>query len=374
MFVKKDSKRTLYFFTDLNIGGALTFTNLLSKFLSTAQISVKKVIMGDKNFKNNDLIIVKSIRLFNENFISPLGLCFLLNAMDDKTAIIHINSYSIFLIPFLLLNRNKKIITVHSMYRYKKLNLYKGRFTFIKYCLGNINIFLLKKTFNFFPYLFDKIIFITNSQYNLFLNRAKWKKTLLKKSIVINNFIDSNIILTKKANTNRLSFLFIGRLTKQKGFHDLLKVIDSCDYLHFTIIGKGKFSSKIPKRKNIVYLPYVSHADIFSYYDQNTVFILPSYFEVSPITVLEAMARGLPVLVSDIPGMREIIREGKNGYLFSPGDINKIKELILYLKNNPKEIKRISRNNLEDVWKYTTEVQGRKYLKIINHLFKDKNT
>jgi glycosyltransferase involved in cell wall biosynthesis len=82
------------------------------------------------------------------------------------------------------------------------------------------------------------------------------------------------------------------------------------------------------------------------------------------MVILEAMARGLVILVSDIPGMREIVKEGRNGYLFPPGDIKKIKEKILYLKNNPKEIRRISENNLKDIWKFTTEKQVSKYLEV----------
>jgi glycosyltransferase involved in cell wall biosynthesis len=91
---------------------------------------------------------------------------------------------------------------------------------------------------------------------------------------------------------------------------------------------------------------------------------MPSYSESFGITILEAMARGLAILVSDIPGMREKIIADRNGYLFPPGDINKMKERLLFLKDNPQEINRISRNNLEDVQQFTVEKQANQYLEV----------
>jgi glycosyltransferase involved in cell wall biosynthesis len=83
------------------------------------------------------------------------------------------------------------------------------------------------------------------------------------------------------------------------------------------------------------------------------------------------MARGLVILVSDIPGMREIIKEGRNGYLFPPGDVERMKEIILYLKNNPKDVERISKNNLKDICKFTTEKQVPKYIKVYKEVLKE---
>ena len=89
-----------------------------------------------------------------------------------------------------------------------------------------------------------------------------------------------------------------------------------------------------------------------------------------PVVIQEAMARGLVILVSDIPGMREIVKDGRNGYLFPPGDVENMKELIIYLKNNPKEIERISNNNLKDIWKFTADSQIPKYVKFYEEVLK----
>ncbi|HII00170.1 TPA: glycosyltransferase family 4 protein [Methanosarcinaceae archaeon] len=82
------------------------------------------------------------------------------------------------------------------------------------------------------------------------------------------------------------------------------------------------------------------------------------------------MARGLVILVSDLPGMREIIKEGRNGYLFPSGDVEKMKELIFYLMNNPEEMEQMSKNNIKDIWKFTNEKQASKYLNLCEEALK----
>jgi glycosyltransferase involved in cell wall biosynthesis len=199
---------------------------------------------------------------------------------------------------------------------------------------------------------------------------------LKRDSNVINNFIEDEKIVgeKEKLRVRNMGVLFVGRLSKAKGFDDYLSLINATNSkkIEFKIVGEGVLSEKIPKKHNVHSLGQIPHRKIWEAYDQSKVFILPSYTEVFPMTILEAMARGLVILVSDIPGMREIIKEGRNGYIFPPGDIEKIKEIILYLKNNPKEIERISKNNLKDIWKFTAEKQVPKYIKVYEEVLKKK--
>jgi len=56
------------------------------------------------------------------------------------------------------------------------------------------------------------------------------------------------------------------------------------------------------------------------------------------------------------------------GIVFPPGDIEQMKERLLYLKHHPEEIERISRNNLSDVHRFTVERQAEKYLDIYRNV------
>jgi len=232
----------------------------------------------------------------------------------------------------------------------------------------------LRKTLiiNFVVMFSDKLVFLTDGQRKSYKNLCPFDKKFRNKTKMVSNFLEDKYILKKKMkHFETVKILFVGRLSYFKGFHDLISLMELLKdnrHIELGVVGDGSLETNIPNYKNIEYLGSVDHKMMHEMYDDYNIFILPSYTEVFPLTILEAMARGLVIIVSDIPGMREIITEGRNGYLFPPGDIEKMKEIILFLKVNPSEIKRISNNNLKDVWEYTAEVQGKKYIEIMNEL------
>ena len=201
---------------------------------------------------------------------------------------------------------------------------------------------------------------MTDDQKNNLKRYCFFKKSFEKKSTIINNFIEEkNILKQKKVFNNKI--IFVGRYSKLKGFEDLIELVKETKGVNFSLIGDNNFKSKLSNLKN---LGKINNSKMFKEYDNHSILILPSYTEAFPMVILEAMSRGLVILVSDIPGMREIIQEGKNGYLFNSGDIKRMRDLILYLKNNPLEIKKISKNNLKDVRKFILKRQLPKYLRV----------
>jgi glycosyltransferase involved in cell wall biosynthesis len=66
-------------------------------------------------------------------------------------------------------------------------------------------------------------------------------------------------------------------------------------------------------------------------------FVLPSLWEGFPIVLLEAMAAGIPIVATDIPGNDEAVVSGKNGWLVPPGDHVALAEKVLSLLNNPNQ-------------------------------------
>lgn len=73
----------------------------------------------------------------------------------------------------------------------------------------------------------------------------------------------------------------------------------------------------------------VPQADLPRYYHQADLFVSPSHVDGSPVSLLEAMACGLPVLVSDIPANREWVEHGVNGWLFPDGDVNALTSALI---------------------------------------------
>ncbi len=87
---------------------------------------------------------------------------------------------------------------------------------------------------------------------------------------------------------------------------------------------------------------HVGQKDLPRWYHMADLYISPSHVDGSSVTLMEALASGLPCLVSDIAGNREWVQEGVNGWLFRDGDVNDLAEKILYAIKNRNSLSRIS--------------------------------
>ncbi|MCC7187341.1 MAG: glycosyltransferase family 4 protein [Anaerolineales bacterium] len=85
----------------------------------------------------------------------------------------------------------------------------------------------------------------------------------------------------------------------------------------------------------------VGQRDLPRWYHMADVYISPSHVDGSSVTLMEAMASGLPCLVSDIAGNREWIEDGVNGWLFRDGDVDNLAEKILSAIKRKREFRRI---------------------------------
>jgi glycosyltransferase involved in cell wall biosynthesis len=150
------------------------------------------------------------------------------------------------------------------------------------------------------------------------------------------------------------TIIYSGRFLKRKNIDHLVKAISKskCNKIKLLIIGDGEEKNNIInlcKKNNIdcEFTGFVRNQDdLFKLYFKGDCLVLPSYDEPWGLVVNEAMAAGLPVIVSDECGCSmDLIDEGNNGYVFKAGDIgdltNKI-DLLYYnklnIKNNSKQI------------------------------------
>lgn len=125
---------------------------------------------------------------------------------------------------------------------------------------------------------------------------------------------------------DKVRFLFIGRMLKDKGLYELVKACYAlrkqgarfqCDFLgpldnNPSAISREELDAW-QKKRLIRYLGETH--DVKSRIAKSHVFVLPSYREGLPRAGLEAMAMGLPVITTDVPGCREIVEHKKNGFL-----------------------------------------------------------
>ncbi len=170
-------------------------------------------------------------------------------------------------------------------------------------------------------------------------------------------------------------FLLIARLLGDKGIREYVKAanIIKQHYPHavFQLVGPEdpspdgislKELAKLNQNNSVDYLG--STNDVRPFIDDCSIFVLPSYHEGLPRTVLEAMATGRPILTTDVPGCRETVINGVNGWLVEKANVEQLAEKMIWFIENPKEWQRMadaSRNMVEnkfDVHKVNTELMN----------------
>jgi len=301
--------------------------------------------------------------LFNEIFwMTPVGFLLMYRKVRQSD-LIHLNPFNFTELILLFIARihgKKCIATMHSNINYH----------FPTYIIA-LEMTRLIIVYNVTLWLADRIVFLTCDHLENYRKFSLLKNRFRKKAVIIPNAMESERILPERKPVSKrpLTCIFVGRFERRKGIYDLLALAEQLqeEEIRFLVIGFGPLQPQKPL-KNVKIVGSVSNDNLFDYYDKSDILLMPSYSEAFCITILEALARGLAILTYDIPGMREKIEEGRNGYLFPPGDIEKMKERLLFLKDNPQIMNRISTNNLADARQFTVEKQANKYLEVYRNV------
>ena len=91
--------------------------------------------------------------------------------------------------------------------------------------------------------------------------------------------------------------------------------------------------------------------DVRPYYEKCSVYVLPSYREGTPRTVLEAMAMGRAIISTDTQGCRETVEEGRNGFLVPVKDSEAVAEKMLWFVEHPTHIESMGKESIRLVKK-----------------------
>lgn len=164
----------------------------------------------------------------------------------------------------------------------------------------------------------------------------------------IPNYILSTAIpaISYTATTVNQNVLFLGRLTKEKGFPELLDAMQIVNRVapkcRLVCAGTGD-SAEVHRQiasqnlESVVDLhSWVEGQDKYRLLKQATLFVLPSHYEGIPMSIIEAMAFGIPVIATHVGGIPDMITHGKEGLLVQPGDGEGLGQAIVALLNNPR--------------------------------------
>ncbi|WP_254277656.1 glycosyltransferase family 4 protein [Halomonas sp. 3H] len=139
---------------------------------------------------------------------------------------------------------------------------------------------------------------------------------------------------------DRIRFIFVGRLLEEKGINEYLQAAEIIKRHHpateFVILGKPDpgnpgsvdlaYLDRLVETGVIIYPGVVSN--VADWLEESSVFVLPSYREGVPRSTQEAMAVGRPIITTDVPGCRETIRDGENGFKVPPHDATAVAEAM----------------------------------------------
>lgn len=345
--------KVAHIISSLTTGGAETLVAELSKIYSKKGIETIVIsILDIKGIPYNTLkkFNIKIIELGYKNVLNPKIALDIYKYTKDcdfvHTHTTYAQLYSAFFLP------KKKLITTEHSTNNRRRN--KKIFKIIDY-------FMYKK--------YKKIICISEAVKESLNN---WLKSTKEKSIIVNNGINlekyENAKKIKKSDfkikEEDIMLVNVARFSEAKNH---LKLIEAMQYtkkdIHLFLIGDGELKDEIKKKINELNLNNRVHFlglrdDVERILKTADIFILTSIYEGFGLAAIEARAAGLPIIISDVPGLTNLFEEREYILKINPNYSKDITEKINYLANNLKKIN----IKKDDLSVYSIETMAKKYL------------
>jgi len=278
-------------------------------------------------------------------------------------------SYSILRLIFVLItNRKIKLLHIHgakdgSILR-KAIVAFIGKRIFSKKIIFHIHAGAFDEKYinGNFIYRFlcrslvnktEAIIVLSNRWDDFFKSNFRIKRIMVIKNPVEQR-TETPII---NGRNGVVKFLFLGRIADHKGIFDLVNLINDeqqnwrgkCKLFAGGNHEVDRLLKTIQENQisDIVeYIGWTQDKEKDKYFKSCDYFILPTYEEGMPMTILEAYSYGKPVISTPVGSIPEILEHDHNGLMFEPGDMTALKQLITTAINNPSLTNRLGKNAL----------------------------
>lgn len=277
--------------------------------------------------------------------------------------------------------RKKHILTIHAagLFGLKKFP-FKRKITdfIVKHCdrITVVSSYIYEELLNLIQPKFVNNIKTRIKIVSMGVNTALFRPNVDKSKLKIKYNIKIENVL-----------LFIGRLVEKKGLSYLIqampKIVSKSPNTELIICGDGplrkdleQLVKKMHLEKFIRFTGYVTGQKKIDYFSLSDILIVPSIVTQSgdteglPVVILEGLAAGKAVVASNVSGVKDIIKEGYNGFLVKQKDPAIIAEKVLELINNKELMRSISRNASVTSKKYDWGVIGKKYVAIIKSVLR----
>lgn len=174
--------------------------------------------------------------------------------------------------------------------------------------------------------------------------------------------------------------LFVGRLVREKGVFELLSAYSSLDgeirqQVSLVFAGDGPCRAELEGLASLIspglikFVGFIQQGQLAAYYALGEALILPTYSDPWGLVVNEAMACGLPVIVSNIAGCApDLVTEGWNGKLVKPRDIESLSLAMRSISGCPNEGLRMGANSLQRIAEYSPRAWSEGILSLVESL------
>lgn len=198
---------------------------------------------------------------------------------------------------------------------------------------------------------------------------------LKKKIKTIYNGIETTICKKQYIDRNKepFNFIVVSHLRKSKGIQDLLEALnlfspEQKSKIKIDIYGEGPYEAYLKKlqisfglEKNVSFKG--SSANILGLLKNYHYLIQPTYMECFSLSILESLASNVPVITTTVGGNLEVVKDGKNGYIFRPKDVTMLADILSKILKGKLTIKNEVYSKIENEFTLNRMVQN--HLKLL---------
>ncbi len=354
-----------------HVGGVESHVYELAKHLSARGYTVEVLTSNSENVAPEepmDGFVVRRAKCWGKPFTTPIAPGIKKLVRQGDYDLIHVHTPPPITDLFVLSAARKQnvpsVLTYHCDLELEKIG---------KYAVGLYNRALQRRVLS----MADSLV-VTTTGYGR-TSRSVWHI----EPHVVPNAVDptefhpqiDGVCIRDKLGLDRDDFmvLFVGRLVPHKGVQHLIDAVavlnrDMGKKAYLVVVGKGPHEIFLRERarkvrcEKVIFAGRVSREDLPRYYAAADVFVLPSIsrLEAFGIVTLEAMASGKPVLVSNIPGVRDVVDDGVEGLIIEPLDPKGTAKKIAWVMEHPEEARRMGemgRKKVEEKYNWSKVVE-----------------
>lgn len=352
---------------DLWAGAEVMAYHLLCSLASQSDVMVMAIVFNKGRLADELQRAGINVTVIEEGRYSFFSLLFKVHQILAKknVAIIHAHRQKenmLALLTALFLRKSRLVTTMHGM-----PELFGNRF--------NRSILLAKLDFFILSRYFGRIVVVSSEMRGNLLNRMKFSPS---KTISIHNAVPQppNSGTLKKITHNPFIIGSAGRLVPVKDiplFIAIAGLLKNDKHIQFLLAGDGPLASELRQHVADLQLDNVTFSghieNMAAFYDQIDLFVNTSIHEGIPMTILEAMGRGIPVVAPRVGGIPEIVEDGVDGFTINSRMAKDYAEKCLLLSTDRNQYNAMSlaaKKKIEEQYSITVMVQN--YMQAYNEM------